>query len=265
MSQILNPLAIPRLLTPTRSTTEATTSASRWRAVSSRDPSATFIYGVKTTKIYCRPSCSSRLARRANVEFYDTPNQAERAGFRPCKRCKPESLKPIVNKQTLVVQRACRMIEKFVNQSNGASVRSKPTLAELAAEAGLTPCHFHRVFRKIMGVTPGAYAADAVRKAGDDFQDAEDRSVKDNRSSKDQNGDEEGANTLLQPCDEMLYADLEAWLSEGMHWDSDPGIQSDGFDANVHNAQSWNDFDVLIAAEAEYMACQGMHPLTGAP
>src|SRR4051812_34929914 len=65
---------------------------SRWKAVQSRDPAAdsAFIYCVRTTKIYCRPICKARLARRANVEFFRTSHEARKAGYRACKRCKPE-------------------------------------------------------------------------------------------------------------------------------------------------------------------------------
>ena len=128
--------------------------AVRWRAVVTRDASAnTFVYGVRTTHIYCRPSCPARLARRANIVFFDSPAQAEAAGFRSCKRCRPQ-LDRIENPQIQLVQVACDSIAKAV------SLGRKVMLKELATDAGLTPSHFHRVFKKIIGVTPGQYAKD---------------------------------------------------------------------------------------------------------
>ena len=124
--------------------------AARWQAVVNRDATVDqFVYCVLTTKIYCRPSCPARLARRANVTFYDTPSQAEAAGFRPCKRCKPASANP----QQALVQKACATIESDIRAG------LKPKLQRLADEAHLTPSHFHRTFKKVLGVTPGQYAA----------------------------------------------------------------------------------------------------------
>jgi methylphosphotriester-DNA--protein-cysteine methyltransferase len=154
----------------------------RWLALVSRDRSSakdTFVYAVRTTKIYCRPSCPSRLARRANVEFYDAPDQAEKAGYRACKRCKPELKNPNLGSSSgdrgsgdasgsgsgtrdpvagethldyaqheKMIAKACRAIRE-----KGGVKRLK----ELSAEAGLTPSHFHRVFKKVTGVTPGEY------------------------------------------------------------------------------------------------------------
>ncbi|KAL5362765.1 metal binding domain of Ada-domain-containing protein [Aspergillus floccosus] len=144
------PQRIPRL---TASTTPKS-AAARWQAVSNRDATAdSFVYAVLTTKIYCRPSCPSRLARRANIRFYDTPSQAETAGFRPCKRCKPQTIRP-ENPQVQLIAQACATIESDIRAG------SKPTtLRDLAAQANLTASHFHRVFKRIMGVTPGQYAA----------------------------------------------------------------------------------------------------------
>ncbi|ODQ71736.1 hypothetical protein LIPSTDRAFT_41436, partial [Lipomyces starkeyi NRRL Y-11557] len=127
-----------------------TTPASRWQAVVVRDQSAnTFVYAVRSTRIYCRPSCPARLARRANVEFYDTPAQAESAGFRACKRCKPE-LDVMTDPRLGLVEKACRVIDAGGSQ--------KPKLADLAAAANMTPSHFHRVFKKVKGVTPRQYS-----------------------------------------------------------------------------------------------------------
>ncbi|KAJ5745302.1 hypothetical protein N7520_010484 [Penicillium odoratum] len=148
------PLKIPRL-----SRSDTSTSAERWQAITKRDTTVNnFVYGVLTTKIYCRPSCGARLARRANVEFYNTPSQAEKAGFRPCKRCRPQcGTAAQSNPQAAMVEKACQTIRDEV------SAGMKPRLYDLATQAGLTPSHFHRVFKKILGVTPGQYASSVVQ------------------------------------------------------------------------------------------------------
>jgi AraC family transcriptional regulator of adaptative response/methylated-DNA-[protein]-cysteine methyltransferase len=123
----------------------------RWASVAARDPSAdgSFVYSVRTTGVYCRPSCPSRRARPENVRFHSTCDDAAAAGFRPCKRCRPDQ--PSVREEHAArVTRACRLIE--------ASPRA-PTLEALAAEAGMSPFHFHRVFKAVTGLTPRAYAA----------------------------------------------------------------------------------------------------------
>ncbi|KAJ5317918.1 hypothetical protein PENANT_c004G02678 [Penicillium antarcticum] len=150
MSDLSKPQKIPRL------SVNAVTDSERWQAITKRDITANFfVYAVTTTKIYCRPSCPARLARRANVEFYDTPAQAEKAGFRACKRCRPHSGQTATqsNPQAAVVEKACETIRH--NLVSGV----KPRLRDLAAQAGLTPSHFHRVFKKLVGVTPGQYIA----------------------------------------------------------------------------------------------------------
>jgi len=126
--------------------------AHRWSLLQARDPDADgqFVYCVKTTKIYCRPVCKARLARRANVIFYDTPAEAEAAGFRPCKRCRPELA--YHDPQGDFVRKALRAIEAR------ASVGSETTLRQLASEAQLTDSYFHRVFKGKVGLTPKAYA-----------------------------------------------------------------------------------------------------------
>ena len=122
----------------------------RWAAVTTRDKfhDGHFCYSVATTGVYCRPSCPSRQAKRPNVRFHATPAEAEAAGFRPCKRCKPDSLTAEQEKLAMIV-RACRTIEQ---------AETAPSLGELAAEAGLSSYHFHRVFKAVSGVTPKTYA-----------------------------------------------------------------------------------------------------------
>ena len=154
-------LSAPLPLVPPQPTSMAAASAAaRWMAVTARDASNnTFVYAVRSTRIYCRPSCPARLARRANVEFFDTPAQAESAGYRACKRCQFDvSVK--VDPRSRLVQQARDTIAAAVLSSPWGS--RGPKLQELAAEANLTPSHFHRVFKKIAGVTPRQYAQ-AVR------------------------------------------------------------------------------------------------------
>lgn len=131
-------------------TTPATTDDARWTAVMARDAEADghFVYAVRSTGVYCRPSCGARRPRRENVTFHASAAEAERAGFRPCKRCRPDQSAPAARHAGLV-ETACRHIEQ---------AETEPALAELAAEAGLSPYHFHRVFKAATGVTPKAYA-----------------------------------------------------------------------------------------------------------
>jgi len=129
----------------------ATVSDPRWAAVVARDPAADgkFVYSVKTTGVYCRPSCGARPARPENVAFHATAADAERAGFRPCKRCKPDQPSR-AEQHAAKVAELCRFIE---------SAEEPPTLGELAKRAGMSAYHLHRVFKDVTGLTPKAYAA----------------------------------------------------------------------------------------------------------
>jgi AraC family transcriptional regulator, regulatory protein of adaptative response / methylated-DNA-[protein]-cysteine methyltransferase len=124
--------------------------AERLDAVARRDPAADgfFFYSVRTTGVYCRPSCPSRGARRENVAFHATAVAAERAGFRPCKRCRPNE-PALADRRASAIARACRLIEE---------ADEIPSLAALAKAAGLSRFHFHRLFKAETGVTPKAYA-----------------------------------------------------------------------------------------------------------
>jgi AraC family transcriptional regulator of adaptative response/methylated-DNA-[protein]-cysteine methyltransferase len=123
----------------------------RWAAVVGRERSADgdFFYSVRTTGVYCRPSCGARTARPENVAFHATAADAERAGFRPCKRCRPDRLSRS-SEQAAMIENLCRYIE---------TAEQVPTLAELAMRAKLSPYHLHRTFRAVTGVTPRAYAS----------------------------------------------------------------------------------------------------------
>jgi AraC family transcriptional regulator of adaptative response/methylated-DNA-[protein]-cysteine methyltransferase len=122
----------------------------RWAAIERRDAAANgqFVYSVATTGVYCRPSCASRHPHRRNVQFHETCADAEHAGFRPCKRCRPNEAS-LAERHADAVRRACRAIE---------AAETAPELAELAAAAGMSKFHFLRVFRKVAGVTPRRYA-----------------------------------------------------------------------------------------------------------
>src|SRR5881628_95846 len=123
----------------------------RWASVVARDPQSPlkFYYSVKTTGVYCRPSCAARLPKPENVQFHATCEDAERAGFRPCKRCKPNQASP-VEQHAEKIASACRLIE---------SSETSPSLELLAQHVGLSTYHFHRVFKAITGLTPNEYAA----------------------------------------------------------------------------------------------------------
>ena len=127
-----------------------TTSDPRWTAVVARDASAdgTFVYSVRTTGVYCRPSCPARPARPENVRFHATCADAVAAGFRPCKRCTPDQ-PSLLERQAAMVTQACRQIE---------ASEAPPSLEALAEAAGMSPFHFHRVFRALTGLTPRGYA-----------------------------------------------------------------------------------------------------------
>src|SRR5262249_38663592 len=140
--------------TATVQATEHLNEAARWRAVLSRDRGADglFVYAVRSTGVYCRPSCPSRRPRRDRVAFFDVPADAQRSGFRACKRCKPDvSLVP--DPWIEKVQRATVYL---------ANVDGHPSLARLAARLGGSPYHLQRNFKRIVGVTPREYA-DACR------------------------------------------------------------------------------------------------------
>ena len=131
----------------------------RWAAVSTRDASADgrFFYGVTTTGVFCRPSCGARLPLRRNVRFFPLAADAAAAGFRACQRCTPDGTSR-AERHAALVAAACRRLD---------IEDPAPDLASLAVGTGLSPHHFHRVFKAVAGVTPKAYLqarrADRVR------------------------------------------------------------------------------------------------------
>ena len=126
--------------------------AAKWHAVARRDAAAdgSFVYAVRTTGVYCRPSCPSRRPHARNVIYFDTTAAAERAGFRPCRRCRPERAVSPGEDALQRVRAACRAIE---------AAEAPPRLAALAAAAGLSRFHFQRLFKRAVGVSPREYFA----------------------------------------------------------------------------------------------------------
>ena len=128
----------------------------KWNALVQRDMQSdgVFFYGVLTTGIYCRPICASRLPNRKNIRFFNSWEEAENAGFRPCKRCHPND-RDWRDSRIRAVLNACRIIE---------DADIPPKLEEIAYKSGLSPFHFHRLFKKITGITPKQYAMEVRLK-----------------------------------------------------------------------------------------------------
>lgn len=126
-----------------------------WKAVEMRDSEydGTFVFGVRSTGIYCRPSCPAKRAQRHQVVFFSLPDAAEVAGFRACHRCHPEAA-TFRNPQLDVVQRVCRWIESHLEDTL--------TLQAMSKEIGMSSFHLQRTFKRFMGITPRQYA-DAFR------------------------------------------------------------------------------------------------------
>jgi AraC family transcriptional regulator, regulatory protein of adaptative response / methylated-DNA-[protein]-cysteine methyltransferase len=133
----------------------------RWQAVLAKDASfdGEFVYAVRSTGIYCRPWCPSRRPRRGQVVFFPGPGDAERAGYRPCRRCHPRDASPRRHRSGLI-QRLCRIIE-----DNVARPDASLTLLALSSQVGVSPHHLQRIFKRVMGITPRQYA-EACRVAG---------------------------------------------------------------------------------------------------
>ncbi|HXP30263.1 MAG TPA: bifunctional DNA-binding transcriptional regulator/O6-methylguanine-DNA methyltransferase Ada [Stellaceae bacterium] len=130
-----------------------------WQSVARRDRTADgrFVYAVGTTGVYCRPSCPSRRPKQANVAFFDNAAAAERAGYRPCKRCRPQQNS--TDPASATVRRACAVIDRALEDGEPA-----PSLAVLGRAAGSSPFHLQRLFKRTLGISPREYA-DAQRLA----------------------------------------------------------------------------------------------------
>ena len=126
-----------------------TSDTEKWRAVVERDETkdGLFVFGVRSTGIYCKPSCPARHANMEQVVFFSQSDEAENSGFRACERCHPREIDS-PNKAELV-QKTCRYIE--------ANLDEKLTLEKLSHQAGLSPFHFQRTFKKILGISPRQY------------------------------------------------------------------------------------------------------------
>ena len=123
----------------------------KWEVVLARDPrfDGVFVFAVRSTGIYCRPSCPSRRPNRQHVVFFNLPETAERAGFRACRRCRPGEINP-GHPATDKVREICRLIDEHADGT--------PTLTDLAARMGGSPYHLQRTFKRVMGITPRQYA-----------------------------------------------------------------------------------------------------------
>ncbi len=136
-----------------------------WRAVATRDAAfdGRFVFAVRTTGIFCRPSCPARRPAPRNVAFFPSPADALRQGYRPCARClgRDASLGPA---ERSLVHRLCRGIESALESADaaGSGDPGRPTLQALARQSGLGPFRLLRLFRRVLGVTPREYA-DALR------------------------------------------------------------------------------------------------------
>ncbi|MDA0734175.1 MAG: bifunctional DNA-binding transcriptional regulator/O6-methylguanine-DNA methyltransferase Ada [Chloroflexi bacterium] len=130
-----------------------------WQAVLSRDPNfnGAFVYAVRSTGIYCRPTCPSRKPGRPQVVFFPVPEAAEQAGFRACRRCLPQQ-RPSSDPHIELVRRVCQCIQENLDESSDKNAGTLPTLAQLGDAAGVSPYHLQRVFKQVMGVTPRQYA-----------------------------------------------------------------------------------------------------------
>lgn len=139
--------AMPEMMTEARG--RSATVDPRWVAVQTSDAAfdGAFVYAVRTTGVYCRPSCRSRLPKRENVSYFVSPGRAEAAGFRACRRCKPAAATP---GEVQLAQRVSDAIQRA-----GEAV---PSLVELSRAVGVSPFHLQRTFKRVMGVTPRQFA-----------------------------------------------------------------------------------------------------------
>ena len=129
-----------------------------WQAILDREALYTgqFVYAVRSTGIYCSPICPSRRPARAQVHFYQSPEEAQAAGFRPCKRCRPDEA-VTQNEQAAIARKACEWLDAHSDQ--------KLSLEALGQELHLSPSYLQHVFKSVLGVTPRQYAAGLKLKA----------------------------------------------------------------------------------------------------
>lgn len=150
-----------------------------WNAVRDRDRGADgkFVYAVRSTGIYCKPSCPSKKPQRHQVEFYSLPEAAEQQGFRACRRCKPRATR-LRDPRTAAVARVCRAIEAQIGSDGGAAEsenEARLTLNALSSSVGMSPHQLERAFRSVMGISPRQYAdAQRMRRLKSKLQKGDD-------------------------------------------------------------------------------------------
>jgi len=201
----------------------------RWQAVVSGDASAdgTFVYAVKTTGIYCAPSCPSRQPNPENIFYFDNAEAAEQAGFRPCKRCR-QGLVSLAQFHAQRVEKACRLLE----ESN-----EMLTLNQLAADVGISPYHFHRLFKALTGVTPKKYQqAQRARRVRETLPDSATVT--------------EAIHAAGYPSDGRFYETAGATL--GM---TPQGFRSGGRDVRVWFAIAESSLGAILVAESQRGIC----------
>lgn len=188
---------------------------SRWAAVLGRDTAADeqFVYGVLTTKIFCRPICKARLPRRGNVTFFSRSDDAAQAGFRACKRCKPDG------SDAMPEEDAAKKIRQFLEQ-RPADDASAPTVSELAERLNISKWHLHRVFKKVTGLTPGEYFG---RQTGNAAASPSDNSNSNSTSNSNSMKVEEIP--LQQPMDEVISFPAAAVEQPGLATNSSIAAQ----------------------------------------
>ncbi|KAI1356220.1 metal binding domain of Ada-domain-containing protein [Xylaria sp. FL0043] len=155
-----NTVAIPRDKPKSAHSSSSAIDESRWRLVVAHTPTTEFLYAVLSTGIFCRTSCPSRRPRRSNVRFFESASSAIAAGFRACRRCRPESTDSSHESPRASAEKQVEVACEYMRQRKGEA-----QLLEVAAHVGLSPRYFHGLFKQILGTTPGAYAA-AIRSEG---------------------------------------------------------------------------------------------------
>jgi AraC family transcriptional regulator of adaptative response/methylated-DNA-[protein]-cysteine methyltransferase len=128
----------------------STSADEKWRAVLTRNSTVdgAFVFAVRSTGIYCKPSCPAKRPGRGQVIFFSGPDEAERSGFRPCKRCRPRNVRP--SHQVELIDRICKYID--------ANLDRKITLSIISAHTGVSPYHLQRTFTRVVGISPHQYA-----------------------------------------------------------------------------------------------------------
>jgi AraC family transcriptional regulator, regulatory protein of adaptative response / methylated-DNA-[protein]-cysteine methyltransferase len=167
---------MPRTSYSTQRNNERPRGEALWQAVQSRDRASdgAFVYAVRSTGIYCRPSCPSRKPRREQVVFFPLPEAAEQQGFRACRRCQPRAIN-LRDPRTESVARVCREIDEQIRAENDGGSEARLTLATLGRVVGMVPHQLERAFRSVMGITPRQYAdAQRMRRLKSSLQKGDD-------------------------------------------------------------------------------------------